>query len=468
METLSQIFDYCVCNDLCLPQNSGSLAARLKKRPRARKSPLLLCQISERWRTVALATPRLWTTISVECTKRTVDSRKHLLSTWLLRAGVAPVEVHIFPGREDIVSSGFWRLGSTISAHFDHITELHLHDMEVDAMAEILDPTLSVHALHTLDIETNASASWTELVHGAFTVGHAPRLRHVRLHTPYIWFSHFELSWRQLVTLDLSTGHLNTNDSLQILSLCTALRSYTVFIDHAPYNPNTSPVLVPNLESLSLSSRTTLTEFFSVATFPALKSLAIHRSSDYRMHFEPFRSFFERSAALVEDLKLSGIYMDDADLIACLRHAPAVTRFTSLGLRPRPRGQTEDELYNAMALENNATPILPKLERLTLETRPISVLGTLLTCMLSSRWHLRPWICGPRESVSRLTFVELYPINYDRDRDFMGHSDFDSELDMLRAAGLEISFGAEDSISISDGGGGDGGVSEGTSGSDRG
>lgn len=70
----------------------------LELRPlRGEISPLLLCKICRRWRSIAFSTPLLWARLRIKFKKPLSDGyERHLLRQWLDRAGTCPLSLTIF------------------------------------------------------------------------------------------------------------------------------------------------------------------------------------------------------------------------------------------------------------------------------------------------------------------------------------------------------------------------------------
>jgi len=81
---------------LCLPQNVTIPASHIPRpsfvKPSPAQAPLLLCRICHRWKVVATATPRLWSSLNTESVR---DPR--IVQLWLERSGQAPLSLALAP-----------------------------------------------------------------------------------------------------------------------------------------------------------------------------------------------------------------------------------------------------------------------------------------------------------------------------------------------------------------------------------
>src|SRR5882672_9516402 len=58
-------------------------------------APLLLGGVCSRWRTIALSTPRLWTSFALTIQPKYLKSDVMLAKTWLARAGTCPLTIRL-------------------------------------------------------------------------------------------------------------------------------------------------------------------------------------------------------------------------------------------------------------------------------------------------------------------------------------------------------------------------------------
>jgi hypothetical protein len=87
-EILAEIFS------LCVPKMASEEAQMLTS-----DAPLLLCLVCSTWRELALATPKIWTTVGIVICRRHRDSdvsaAAHIITTWLKRSGALPLTLRL-------------------------------------------------------------------------------------------------------------------------------------------------------------------------------------------------------------------------------------------------------------------------------------------------------------------------------------------------------------------------------------
>ena len=100
-EILSEIFLH------CLMDSSNSFNVTI--------APLLLTFVCSRWRTVAIFTPRLWSSISLDVVSGTTE----MLQTWLSRSGMSPLKLVIDLESMDNDGTTYPRINTLVS-HSHH------------------------------------------------------------------------------------------------------------------------------------------------------------------------------------------------------------------------------------------------------------------------------------------------------------------------------------------------------------
>ncbi|KAF7980802.1 hypothetical protein HWV62_36885 [Athelia sp. TMB] len=103
----------------------------------------LMSHVTHRWRSVALATPRLWSEIvwSIPCTVQEIER----VSTFLSRTGTSPVEIHFLPyvsaSASRKIPSEFIQL---IYNHISHCAHIYIWDIDSCYLSIVLEG-LSCH-----------------------------------------------------------------------------------------------------------------------------------------------------------------------------------------------------------------------------------------------------------------------------------------------------------------------------------
>lgn len=233
-ETWSIIFEF------CLPQDDSYV------RPCPTVAPLLFCGVSRLWRSVAISTPSLWTSLSVNRNWRK-RPRQALLQQWLQRSRSLPLSLEVALSsslqtpaapHHDLAlvqmlleSSARWR-----SIRFN-ITDTHL-------LQSILNYPMPL--LQTLEFSSNSAISDLHLTH-------APNLRTVSLLTAPLDPTPISLPWNQLSHLS-SRYWTDVYTHLDVMQRCPSLEFTRLHILHAhcasfPVGP---PLLMSHLKSLEV------------------------------------------------------------------------------------------------------------------------------------------------------------------------------------------------------------------------
>lgn len=330
-EVLSEIFiqclDFTAWSDreepmLCFPDDA----------------PHLLTQVCRSWRTVAMSTPRLWSTLSlpdVPITSEQCECLYAQVRVWLSLSRALPLSFTLRMDDED--EDELHRYVSLLQ------TEIHRWKV---ARFEV-----SRNSVHRFPVFEPGSTPLLEefcLNYIADTEGEgvptlmtalasAPRLYEIELHHNETY--HWALPWASLTTLDIFdyTSEFKTESLArfcEMLGTCTSLESLSFGISTStsgPLLPPTSRVVLPRLDSFKVpnSHVRTIVSLMHTLVAPRLDTLSLERSS-FGLKFsravvgESIRIFLAGSGAVLEDLQLSGVRILPSDLVRCLALLPAL------------------------------------------------------------------------------------------------------------------------------------------------
>lgn len=285
-----------------------------------RKDVLRMSQVCTFWRQLVHNTPRLWTAfcdIRGGRKKKFSEQYLALMQTWITRSAPFPIPIHIScdaPGVERVLKSLF--------PSANRWKSLHLDCNRLSSLATL--PPGSLEMLEKVHLEGKGR------IHPpveAFLT--APLLR--RVHLSVDETLHIPMPWSQLTSLDLHVTSFNI--CREILIECTNIVEATLYITVSPSNAVMSELPVralPHLEALSITFEDAESgflgnsaQFFQSLALPALKELDLSFIEETDWDQNVFTEFQLR-APNIERFEAFNSPMSSGDLIAFLRHAPAL------------------------------------------------------------------------------------------------------------------------------------------------
>ncbi|KAF8186902.1 hypothetical protein K438DRAFT_1835241 [Mycena galopus ATCC 62051] len=369
----------------CLPHSISA--------PRIDSAPLLFGRICRDWRTIALNSPELWTSLKID---RGIPVA--LSETWLARAQGMPLSL-------ELEASSFndeeWDYSEVLVVFKQHSRTWR--DVTLDIPAEqmhLLGTDLPLPLLERLDIW---SLSDTEPTYSAFR--NAPALRWLTLGL-YAHPTVLQLPWTQITTLQCRSGALTPTELLIILSYMPNITNCAF----TTYNESESDPLpdVTRLGSLtSLSLETDLSEgmsqIFDHISVPALRILDLSSILfSGRVLVSRLRSFLSRSDCRLRELfiRIDGDKPCEKDFIELLEIQPTLEKFELI----------EGSLDLVIAIcrrftDGDRVPLLPRLISFSASPNiyPASEITTTFPVMLdaladalSARWSV------PSDSLARI------------------------------------------------------------------
>ncbi|KAF7337613.1 F-box domain-containing protein [Mycena sanguinolenta] len=409
---------------------------------------LVLCCICQRWRQVALATPRLW----AEATFPIFSGRKEdilpITELFLERSAPLPIAVDfitsqeraVFPIMVSVVHR--WRSldipeprGMFDSASLATIAACSLENLETLRLAE----GLFFHLDPIMD---------------AFR--RAPRLHDVSLEP---WHRspppRFVLPWAQLTRLTIT--YMTPEYCLDTLIHCKNLVSARIVTCQwhvrMPYTrpPNARPSVLKFMENLDISMKIRSTDehlgpFLERLEFPALKSLTLGLSLDVcswdGVEPEWFVSWLAPTliSSLARSPKLDSLTLIDCvfavDVYGILQHTPWLTR---LHFVPSDTDVVDDDFFFDLQYDA-AVPLAPKLETLELIDVGVNFAEESFVDLIESRWWSDNGLGGILPSppdVARLKRVQLHNRRLPR-KEFSELSR--EKMELYRSQGLDLVY----------------------------
>ncbi|KAJ7508777.1 hypothetical protein B0H11DRAFT_1962561 [Mycena galericulata] len=259
--------------------------------------PLLLCQISSAWRSVAFATPRLWASIHIVVPDQPgVERLTNRVTTWLARSRAVPLDVSLVFSNtcmrpceiSSLVSalvaeSRRWKnLTFPLSGTRTNYYLSSLPSLTPEDVPQLQSIALSIPAI-TPTLAPGRNTVSAENPSESFSFLAAKTLRSVSL--PGNGFYLQNISWGSLKHLSITRDGralLTSDMALRILRQCTVLETCELFLtSRRPVNTGSllhaSPFCLPQLSHLLFDTDRFMTwdgvpQFFSNMALPALRS----------------------------------------------------------------------------------------------------------------------------------------------------------------------------------------------------
>ena len=301
-------------------------------------APHLLTQVCCSWRTVAMSTPRLWSTLSlpdVPITSEQCECLYAQVQVWLSLSRSLPLSFTLRMNDEDTVA-----LHRYVSLLQTEIHRWKVARFEVSRNAIRSFPVFEPGSTPLLEefclngiVNTDGEGVPTVMT----ALASAPRLYELELHHNKTY--HWALPWASLTTLNIFdyTSDFKTEclaHFCEMLGACPSLESLSFGVSTSTSGlllPPTSRVVLPRLDSFKVpnSHVRTIVSLMHTLVAPRLDALSLSRSV-FDPEFpravvgESIRIFLASSGAVLEDLHLCGVRILPADLVRCLALLPSL------------------------------------------------------------------------------------------------------------------------------------------------
>ncbi|KAJ7198590.1 hypothetical protein GGX14DRAFT_573465 [Mycena pura] len=260
VEVLEVIFFFCMPPDFV--------------RPDARQAPLLLCQICSAWRRVAIATPRLWTSLALNLGRRR-GAWRDFLAAWLGRSANCPIVISFTGDHHGGVYQYFNEHVVQILRPYARRWRRLRVDVPQTSLTKLLNAPLPL--LETLEIRTRTGTAGSVFVSAA----DAPRLRRLVLIETETRPTTMCLPWDRLTEFHAPKYALDPDKCFPLLAKCTSLTRCTILLSLAsatatslPYRP-LKMARLRTLIVLGAISRDTVQSFFTQIVLPKLNRLEL-------------------------------------------------------------------------------------------------------------------------------------------------------------------------------------------------
>ncbi|KAJ3834923.1 hypothetical protein EV361DRAFT_444002 [Lentinula raphanica] len=336
VEIMSEIFLQ------CLPEVDTS-SVIWSPEPSPDQAPLLLTQVCRNWRSIAIGTPRLWSTLSINASNGSA-SHAEISKLWLDRSKKVPLTLSLlvrstdrfYGGRraksyEEFVPLAATKVLTMFVSHLWRVRALALLFAlpvirAVPELRSVRDNVcVQLERLHLVTSFENTAReiSWTRsLVHSA------PNLRHLYFDSSMVplpivrgqeWFLRL-----RTINLDAAYGippqdfFLLLRNSPELVR-CVIVMNLDESLNHATHWDEMPKVMHSALQELSLSSEDIfLGNVLDLLTLPALVSLKLSTVGDEAWPHQQLIGFMSRSLCILKELKLDSERMTDDQLLIYL------------------------------------------------------------------------------------------------------------------------------------------------------
>ncbi|KAJ7162946.1 hypothetical protein C8R46DRAFT_331618 [Mycena filopes] len=384
------------------------------------KQAQALSHVCAHWRQVAITTPRLWTDgLYIGLAETPTEAYCSGLKEWLRRSAPLPICVTLSCTQTVDVAAVFGAL--LTAAH--RWSDVHFELSSISVFSDI--PSDGLTQLRKLTLE-----SMYPIPAGLVAFSLAPNLTEVSLETRHI--APLVLPWSQLTHLTVAVAE-SPQECLDGLLQCQNLVTADFYMPAWPGRPDVSelkPVTLGNLKVLHLKvlgiAVASITPFFACLALPALNRLALTLCHDLEWAGPQFTQF-QLGSPNIEILDIGYSNLNSGDLMAILRHAPALTKLSLEACR---------DAFDAnivTALSSHQTT--PRLHSLSITEGCDRLWDDGLDAMIAARWwtdeQLAAFPSPPQ--VSRWSYIY---IEKDGEEDF--NSELEATLDAYRRQGLNV------------------------------
>ncbi|KAF9454049.1 hypothetical protein P691DRAFT_657417 [Macrolepiota fuliginosa MF-IS2] len=391
-------------------------------------APLLLCHVCRQWRDIALSSPNLWTTMSVNVRLGVAVPAPDLVSVWLSRSGALPLNLALYQQNESIANR---IVAGQILDIFKRYTS-QWGDVRFELFGPRYDRLLSTGEragplLKRFRLYTSHLFSKQEEKDLFAIFDHVPQLR--SLHVSRIpdldlsAGSPTPIPWQQLAHLTLEYVPA-VGTALRILDMCPNLESCNMKIDTVRGSLLYDPPHLSKLRTLSINlGFESLACFLDQLIVPRLTNLTVFVRGpleQYGWAQEQFGAFLTQSNCHISRLEIHDTGMSSSEFAACLRHPslqtlielviddtrdwtwdPFVT-YEALDLLTVPSFHGRRRMHDHVgAIPHSKLYFLPFLERLTVRGNCFLSQDGTIADMVESRWKY------DSEEVVRLKLVEV-------------------------------------------------------------
>ncbi|KAK7001467.1 hypothetical protein R3P38DRAFT_2649607 [Favolaschia claudopus] len=416
--------------------------------------PLLLGRICSRWRSIAFALPRLWSSLHVHLGYACLyEERVAAIDEWLNRASPSPLSISI--RGSDAYGLGFYDeavvdILTRLSSYWSTLCFYKPSKSALRSLAAEDAPALSDVEIHFRDdFEEDPERPF---LGSRFLLGQKQcHISVVAVNPPFFvpttrftWSHITELSFKRADSShsyhDAEEGYFDMDTAHRLIEGCPRLSSLQIPISVGVAEPEIEPLKLPFLEVLSIRNDSTTSEvfhnFIDNLVMPQLTRFQLVNTPRYLysnpVELSVFERFTGRSPLLSEILLELPSCSSTVDALCGLRHLARISKLSIVLWTPGNHGfitdYDEDELFAVIAAGSPSNPV-PALRDFSLETRFIPdetwmqfLRGHIDHRTSLSRVRLRLWVDSPDDipTVDLGEFVDaglVVSVDYEVDED---------------------------------------------------
>ncbi|KAM6495444.1 hypothetical protein JOM56_008150 [Amanita muscaria] len=284
-------------------------------------APLLLCNVSSSWRSLALSIPRLWNELSIRIQNPglNIDLSIAMVECWIARSGELPLSLRFFahPWSWDDKRQATAMVQAHLNTFFCYASRWEYVHIDFETTYAISFPEFGPTPLLR---KFSCSTSWRDWDPCPFTS--CPLLSASIASYP-------DIPGHQLTHITLETN-TSTHQALDVLRACKMLVEFNVEINNDSLDqvqPLQKPVENQTLRSFRICVHIPCSGLLQSVTLPALTDFSLYTGFDSLLPSISTRSvhtqllhLFTRSRCKLEKLKLENCAFNDADILTCLKH----------------------------------------------------------------------------------------------------------------------------------------------------
>ncbi|KAF8150216.1 hypothetical protein B0H34DRAFT_826608 [Crassisporium funariophilum] len=342
----------------CLPTDNYAVMA-------VSEAPMLLTHVCNSWRQLALATPRLWSSIHIpipsdnpqfycldypdypSTADEMVEKRSEAVQNWIERSGVCPLDISL--NEWDGISYG--------NGYRDRVVDSIIFSSARWRKLSLTGPPIAMSRIAALSasdvpflesLRINCSRSFAPTSGGLLSpwsnsdVFRAPRLCRLNLVRVQEDIANFPIRWSQITHLSLegnswgSVAFLTVPKLAKLLQSCGSLISCRFEVGYTEGDldsENLPRISLPFLETLSIHETVNLSTFFKRLDVPALRGVEFH-SNVWSVHESAaLLTLLSRTNACIQTLVTDTQPFSREMFLECIRCCPSLK---SLTLKPSP------------------------------------------------------------------------------------------------------------------------------------